>query len=188
MMSNRLKQQGVVLITALIFLVVLTLIAVASMRTTGLEEKMAANALNQDLAFQAAEAGLREGTQLVLSGTISSTSGFIAGCTSTGTKGLCLPSTSATPIWQTVLPFGQTASSSNAQTYTGTALKGVAIQPQYIIELLPNVSTASLPPGSSIGIGRSVGGGTTTPYRITARGWGRGVEAKATTQTTYLYQ
>lgn len=181
-MPNRQKQQGVVLITALIFLVVLTLISVASMRTTGLEEKMAANALNQDLAFQAAEAALREGTQLVISGVITPASDFISGCTTTGT-GLCLPSTTSTPIWQTVLPFGQTASSGNAQTYMGMALTGAAIQPQYIIELLPNIS---LPPGNSLAIGRNLHGGIATPYRITARGWGRGAEAQVTIQSSYL--
>jgi type IV pilus assembly protein PilX len=184
MMRNRQKQQGIALVTALIFMVVLTLLSVAAMRTTGLEEKMAANALNQDLAFQSAEAAVREGIFQVIGGTITTTSGFVSGCTTTAPKGLCLPSTTATPIWNTVLPFGQTTISSAAQTYAGVALTGIALQPQYIIELLPNVP---VPPGNSIGIGLGAGAGTATPYRITARGWGLAPEAQATTQTTYLY-
>ena len=60
-MINKRKQHGAALITGLIFMVVLTLLAVAAMRTTSLDEKMAGNALNQDAAFQAAEAALREG-------------------------------------------------------------------------------------------------------------------------------
>lgn len=44
-------------------MVVLTLIVVAAMRTSILEEKMAGNARSQNAAFQAAEAGLRAGEQ-----------------------------------------------------------------------------------------------------------------------------
>lgn len=57
------RQQGVALITGLIFMVVLTLIVLASMRGSILEEKMAGNLRSQNLAFQAAEAGLRAGQQ-----------------------------------------------------------------------------------------------------------------------------
>lgn len=180
-MLNRQQQQGAVLITGLIFMVVLTLLAVAAMRTTGLEEKMAANAMNQDLAFQSAEAALRQGVAQVYSGTITSTSGFVSGCSATG---LCLPSTTAIPIWNTVFPFGQTAPSGLAATFSGTALTGLANQPQYIIELLPNVPVTA---GNSIVLGRSPGSGTVTPFRITARGWGLAAEAQATTQAAYLY-
>lgn len=44
-------------------MVVLTLIVVAAMRSSILEEKMAGNARSQNLAFQAAEAGLRAAEQ-----------------------------------------------------------------------------------------------------------------------------
>jgi type IV pilus assembly protein PilX len=56
-------QKGMVLITGLIFMVVLTLIVLASMRGSILDEKMAGNTRSQNLAFQAAEAGLRAGEQ-----------------------------------------------------------------------------------------------------------------------------
>lgn len=179
-MLNKLTQQGMALVTGLIFMVVLTLLAIAAMRTTSLDEKMAGNALNQDTAFQAAEAALREGELKVSNGTISSTSPFVSGCSA---NGLCLPSTSGTPVWNTVFPFGLTIPSGLAQTYTGPALAGLANQPQYIVELLPNVPA---PRGSSRGIGRGLGG-TATPFRVTARGWGLAPEAQATTQAAYLY-
>lgn len=57
------RQQGVALITGLIFMVVLTLIVLASMRGSILEEKMAGNLRSQNLAFQGAESGLRAGQQ-----------------------------------------------------------------------------------------------------------------------------
>lgn len=60
---GRASQRGVALITGLIFMVVLTLIVVASMRGSIMEERMAGNSRSQNLAFQAAEAGLRAGQQ-----------------------------------------------------------------------------------------------------------------------------
>ena len=48
-------QQGAVLIVSLIILVVMTLIGVASMSTSLLQEKMAYNAQNTNTTFQAAE-------------------------------------------------------------------------------------------------------------------------------------
>ena len=179
------RQAGVALITAMIFLVVLTLLATAGMRGTLLQERMAANSRNHDLAFEAAEAALRDAIFKVQSGAITTISGFTTPCSSSG---LCLPSTIGTDNWTTVFPFGQTTSSSSAATYSGTALSYsatsfLATQPQYIVELLPNTT---IPAGNSQGIGRSTPSGTATPYRITARGWGMTAEAQATTQATYL--
>lgn len=53
------RQSGVVLVISLIMLLALTLIGVTSSSVTGLEEKMAANSKDVNLAFQAAEAALR---------------------------------------------------------------------------------------------------------------------------------
>ena len=52
------KQQGAVLITSLVFLIILTMLAVTSMSTNTLEEKMAANAVENNLVFQAAESAM----------------------------------------------------------------------------------------------------------------------------------
>ena len=58
--SLKRSQQGITLIVALIFLVVLTLLGVGSIQDTVLEEKMAASLRFKDIAFQEAEAVLRE--------------------------------------------------------------------------------------------------------------------------------
>lgn len=55
------RQRGVVLIVSLILLMVLTLIGVTAMQTSSLEERMTGNALDKNIAFQAAEAALRVG-------------------------------------------------------------------------------------------------------------------------------
>lgn len=53
------KQRGVALVIALVLLIVVTLLGLASIRGTGLQEKMAANTYDREVAFQAAEAALR---------------------------------------------------------------------------------------------------------------------------------
>lgn len=55
------SQYGAVLIVSLIFLLLMTIIGVTAMQTTTLQERMAGNTRDHNLAFQAAEAALREG-------------------------------------------------------------------------------------------------------------------------------
>ena len=55
------KQKGAVLATSLIFLVILTVLAISGTKTSLLEEKMSANIKDKNLAFQAAETALRSG-------------------------------------------------------------------------------------------------------------------------------
>ena len=54
-------QSGAVLIISLIMLLLLTIIGVTAIQTTLLEEKMAGNMREQNIAFQAAESALRSG-------------------------------------------------------------------------------------------------------------------------------
>ena len=53
------RQNGAALVTGLIFLVILTLLGVTAMQTSIMEERMAGNARDRNIAFQAAEAALR---------------------------------------------------------------------------------------------------------------------------------
>ena len=55
------RQRGVVLIVALVVLLVLSLLGISSMQGTVMEERMAGNMYDRNLAFQAAEAALRAG-------------------------------------------------------------------------------------------------------------------------------
>lgn len=59
-------QQGAVLIVALIMLLLLTIIGLSSMRGTVLQENMAGNMRDSNLALQASEAALRKGEQVVI--------------------------------------------------------------------------------------------------------------------------
>lgn len=59
------RQTGAVLITALALLIVLTLLGLSGMQNTILEERMAGNYRDRQVAFEAAEAALREGERRV---------------------------------------------------------------------------------------------------------------------------
>lgn len=52
--------RGFTLIVSLIFLVLITVVAIASIRSVGLQSRMSAATLDRSLAYQSAEAGLRE--------------------------------------------------------------------------------------------------------------------------------
>lgn len=175
-------QNGAALITGLIFLVVLTLISLSAIKSTSLEERMAGNARDQDIAFEAAEAGIRDAMKSLPG--LSPSSPFAAGCS----NGLCL-NDPVTPVWTAITNNNQWTSNKTL-AYTGTPLTfdgttPLPIQPHYIIELIPN----SVPPfGSSGTTGKGLtSGAQLTPYRITARGWGMTNQTQVTVQATVSY-
>ncbi|MHB1075517.1 pilus assembly PilX family protein [Thiobacillus sp.] len=175
------SQHGAALITGLIFLVVLTLISLSAIKSTSLEERMAGNARDQDVAFEAAEAGVRDAMKSLAS---LKSSSFAAGCS----NGLCL-NDPVTPVWTSITSNNQWISS-KTKTYTGTPLTfegatQLPVQPRYIIELVPT----TVPPfGSSAGTGKgNTSGAQLTPYRITSRGWGITGQTQATVQATVIY-
>ena len=61
LIQNSKRQNGAVLITALVMLVILTMLGLSSMGTNTMEERMAANNQDVNRAFQAAESGLDQG-------------------------------------------------------------------------------------------------------------------------------
>lgn len=58
--SARGRQQGAALIVVLMLLVIITILGIASMRGAIMQERMAANVTTRGMAFQVAEAGLRQ--------------------------------------------------------------------------------------------------------------------------------
>jgi Tfp pilus assembly protein PilX len=198
-------QHGAVLMVALMFLVILTMLALTSMTGTTLEERMAGQYRDLNIAFQAAEAGLRDAERDIYAvgiqapaaffprnPTISGRTGFGDGtdtangaCTSgapaTFGRGLCYAL--ATGPWP---PFttASLADGSNVAVpygmYTGaTALKFVSAQPVYIIEAL----WLNIPPGPAKSI---AAGPLTTYYRINSRGFGGNPATQVTLQEMYL--
>lgn len=173
------KQQGMVLIVALIILMAMTILGVSSMTTTSLEERMAANTRDRHVAFQAAEATLREGERYV-QGSAMNPASFNTACT----NGLCdcdpLNFTNAAcPEYWTDTTLNVWNTSGKYRTYTNQ-FSGTSQAGKYIIEFVGNVC----PSDTSC---------TPTPadpqmFRITAVGYGQTPNSKVMLQSTYKKQ
>ncbi|WP_018954728.1 pilus assembly PilX family protein [Thioalkalivibrio sulfidiphilus] len=162
--NRRSNQQGSALAIALVFLLLLTLIGVTAMQTTTLQERMAGNVRDRSLAFQAAEAALREGEAFLSQAALpqfNNTGGLLAPLNNPG-----MVTTWEAHNW-----------AANSRLYTGN-LPGVAEQPRYVIEELPPVQTA----GDTARFGALPEVGV---YRVTARGVGGTADAVVILQTTF---
>ncbi|HET7300962.1 MAG TPA: PilX N-terminal domain-containing pilus assembly protein, partial [Oleiagrimonas sp.] len=114
-------QRGVALVVALILLVVITLVGLAAVGGTIMQNKMASNQYDREVAFQSAESALR-----IVEGRIVSNPGDIArNCQSGGTT--CLDN----PFEDTGLPSG---SIHTLPTSAYAAQNNATGQPQYVIE------------------------------------------------------
>ena len=123
MHSSR-NQRGAVLVVALIFLVVMTMLILASIRGSVMQERMASNLYDRSLAFQAAEAALREGERLVVDTPPKPTG---AGCDVSGNCNT--PVSTTTPVWQVKANWDK---AHNATVNVGT----LPVKPQFLVELL----------------------------------------------------
>jgi len=165
------QQSGGVLIVSLILLLVMTLLGVTAMQSNILEEKMAGNYRDQNLAFQAAEAALRDAeADIISSGRISGLTGFAADCTA----GLCDATGGLSEVWKGATePNGV-----DLGTHTGTAsLPLVACQPRYWIEGFMTAFSAGSSASSKLG--------GPPRYRITAVACGGNQNTQVVLQEVY---
>jgi type IV pilus assembly protein PilX len=177
--SNRYfrKQSGSVLFISLIVLLVLTLIGITGMRTSIMEEKMAGNMRDNELAFQAAEAALRDAEKYIKDNVISTTA-FDAD----GSDGLY--NRSDDRIWENI-----TWTDTDSLKYTGfdsatTTGVNVTSAPRYVIQHLASVGSAvdKLNQGN---YGQGTGAGEVQTFTITARGTGGSDDSVVYLQSTY---
>lgn len=155
-MKNQLPsfQQGAALITALVFLIVLTIIGITAMQTTTMQERMAGNARDREIAFQSAEAMLREAEARVATTTPAN---YDAACT----NGLC--ATGNAPDWKTYL-WNDTrwVGYTHPTLHLGTTALDSYTQPQYFVEYMGLTGSLTGCPA-----------GSTESYRIVVRGFGK---------------
>lgn len=166
-MNGQRRQLGVALITGLIFLVMLTLLAITAMQSTTLEERMAGNARSRDLAFQGAEAAVRA-AEVVLSGaSLPAFNGSKVGYYAQLANGASADYWKSTHNWA-----GQSVA------FSGT-LTGVK-EARFVVEALP----ASMGSGGDDSlVAKALSGGEI--YRITARGIGTDGTSTVILQTTF---
>lgn len=125
------RQRGAVLIFCLVFLAVLTLMGMAGMESTILEERMSGNMQDNNTAFQAAESALRVAEAWIeASATKPATS--TDGSTVVWELDAMDPNTADSTDWWADSARDASWWSSNAEAISG--LQGVAAQAEYIIE------------------------------------------------------
>jgi type IV pilus assembly protein PilX len=129
MHSSR-KQRGAILIVALIFLLVMTMLILASVRGTMMQERMAGNLYDRSLAFQAAEAALREAERFVQA-TAPKPAG--AGCDADGNCTKADPD--ETPVWQDEDNWDDAHSAADGHGHV-IQIGDLPVPPQFLIEVL----------------------------------------------------
>lgn len=174
----RTGQRGAALVVSLLMLLVMTVLGVAGLGTTNLEQRMAANNRDRDVAFQAAELALRDGERNVQNSNYT-----LASFTSSCTNGLCAKAAGTTAVWRDgTLDVWNTASRNF--TYSGASsiqvANGVSQAPQYIIEFLDYARPVGWTAGDP-----APGPGDPEMYRITAIGYGLSSDARTMLQSTY---
>ncbi len=155
-------QCGFVLIMALILLLLLTILGLAAAQSSLLEERMAGNGRNHELAFQAAEAGLAAARSGIRQG-LWSNADFAGNASGLYLLSNCCAGTPWTSAW--TLPNVWSSALPITTPVPGLTIPGqLTQQPIFIVEELPPVA----PPGSNLAQQQSgAGAPPVQPYRIT---------------------
>ena len=161
-LKTRNGQRGAVLIVSLVMLLVITLIAVSSMQGTVLEEKMAGNTKDRNLAFQTTESGIREAENYIES--VVSLGAF------SGTGGL-YGFASAQPYYA-----GSTTWSDPANHVVAGSDYGSYEAPKYYIKHFTTVKGTEGAMNMS-GYGDNKGSGDVSIFLITGRGTGASADS-----------
>jgi type IV pilus assembly protein PilX len=202
------RQTGVALIVGLLILLVLIIVGIAASNLATQQERMSRSSRDYNIAFQAAEAALRDAERDInyqtavatvspdprRSPQIVDSAGFASDCGSTATQGLCLPAPAGTaPVWETTaldaapsVPYGQFTGASlfprsaqNSETYSA----GAPLSASGGVGMQPRYLIEALRNPACVS-----GNTDCQPYyiyRITARGYGSDPRTQATLQEVY---
>ena len=170
-------QRGVILIMALVLLMMLTILGVSSMHTSSLEERMAGNMRDSEVALEAAEIALNA-AQVYVDG-IATTVDFSS---TGGTGGLFTAtaiSTTSKEAWQIETNWGGTNT-------VNVTVPNLANPAEYIIEIIDSdygQEDDITPFGGYEGGDASKG--DISLFKITVRGYGKNLNTRIMLQSTY---
>jgi type IV pilus assembly protein PilX len=171
------QQSGAVLFICLILMLLLTMIGVTGTQVTSLEEKMAGNMRDKNLAFQAAESALRAGEQSARDTEAAAVKIICPDTLNTNPAGFflardanCDGTAENTIVWDNIDWDTQSV------LYVGNALSGLSANPRHIVEDMGVVCTSITVPCPGADLKRN--------YRITARATGGTTDALVILQTT----
>lgn len=167
--SQMREQLGMSQIMVLLLIALLSLLALTGTRVSILEERMASNTQDRTLAFNAAEAGLRD-CETILQG--AALPPF------NNTNGMYQPAAAGSPPrWESI-----DWSAANAVRIHPSPPAGVAEAPRCIIEEMP--AQPNTGGSNSLAAGKPLPDAST--YRVTARGVGAKPGTIVMLQSTYV--
>jgi type IV pilus assembly protein PilX len=165
------SQHGAVLVVSLVLLAVMLVLGLASMRLVLNEERMTGQTFDRALAFQAAEAALREAEQGV-EAVRPTPAGAACEDSAAGmvTVRACPPPASnATPRWQSIV-------AADWATASPVASGGLTLTPDVLVEYLGSTFPCGPDPADPV---------TCKRYRITASAGGGDGRAAVMVQSVY---
>ncbi len=165
------SQRGAALITSLLLLLVLTIIGVTAMQMTRMEERMAGNSRDLNLAFQGAEAALRDGERTIRGAPARPDTCSIAPCAVWET-GAIANIEDRQPLW-----WEDPDNTRELGTVGLQDMLELAEDPQYAVEALGFVPD-SLTMGHGVPEGRDF-------YQISGRSTGGSGQANLILQSTF---
>jgi type IV pilus assembly protein PilX len=174
------RQAGAALVVSLILLLVLTLIGVTGMRSSSMEEKMAGNMRDRNVAFQSAESGVRTGEKWIADRTDPPPTTVNPGHTLSGSINVYAPEATLPELAVQTQAWWNSDNNALAgellQDSSGDDL--VAEQPRYVLQYLD-----FRPDSFDVGVEEPTGRHF---YRVTGHGTGVSTTARAVVQTTFV--
>ena len=163
-------QHGSALIVTLSILLILTLLGISAMSTSTLQERMAGNARDAEVAFESAESAIRAAEKYIES--IATTSAFNNTAGKYSARGTNPEAWKAQANWSGAVDF-----------YISST---VAKSPHYMIQIIESSLGSS--EEVNTGVAYASGGGSTdkpTVFQITARGYGLNPNSRLMLQAYY---
>jgi len=171
-------QRGFILVTGLLFLVVMTLLALAMFRSTGLMDRISANTRDKQRSFETAQAALQYGEWFLG----SSTTQVKSACTTTTGKTVSTIHVCTEPLSASRDTIAALAWQANAFTYT---------QPTLTVAAGGGLTSSGTdvnyqaPPGVYLEDLGLMSDGKTELYQVTAYGYGGNADTSSIVRSTY---
>lgn len=170
------REDGLVLAVVLVLLLVLSIIALVASQSTALQERMAGNQRDRDIAFQSAEYTLRLVQANLLSAQWTNFLQDSGGLYTYDPNNTLF----TTPLYQQSI-WGTGSVLTVGAAGTGPTLPGVGQQPEFLVEKMPAVAA---PGGSLSQMQYSNGVPPVQVYQIYALGYGGDSNAQVMLQAT----
>ena len=179
-------QRGAVLVVSLMILLVMTIISITALRTTSMDEKMASNARQRQIAFNAAETALREAEQALATWAAAASGEDAIKAKFNGSGGWY---SAISTLYGGFNPATWDVSNDSNWTAANSAvasslLSGLSADPRYRIEYIGRVGIDN----------KGLNPNDPTPdlreyaFRITAIGWGQEAAARYLLSSTFQLQ